>query len=76
MAMTDRPAPILFHRWCPPPSQPPSDERLKAAILLGQQMAEQEAASMLTAKVRRALSGERDRVSKHGRKQKIENASD
>jgi hypothetical protein len=35
---------------------PPDVRRLKAAILLGQQMAEQEAISMLAAKVRQALS--------------------
>jgi hypothetical protein len=50
-------APTYFHRWSPPPSPPPrspSTERLKAAILLGQQMAEQEAIAMLAAKVRQA----------------------
>jgi hypothetical protein len=49
--------PIYFHRWSPPPL--PSTERLKAAILLGQQMAEQEAIAMLAAKARQALSDDR-----------------
>jgi hypothetical protein len=54
--MIDSRAPIRFHRWSPRPS--PSTERLKAAILLGQQMAEQGALSMLTAKVRQAMNRE------------------
>jgi hypothetical protein len=55
-------APTYFHRWSPPPSSPPpspSTERLKAAILLGQQMAEQEAIAMLTAKARQVLPDDR-----------------
>jgi hypothetical protein len=55
--MINRTPPTYFHRWSPPPS--PSTDRLKAAILLGQQMAEQEAIAMLTAKVRQALPDDR-----------------
>ena len=55
--MNDRTIPTYFHRWSPPPS--PSTERLRAAILLGQQMAEQEAMAMLTAKARQVLPDDR-----------------
>jgi hypothetical protein len=47
----------------------PSTERLKAAISLGQQMAEQEAVSMLTAKVRQALPDDPKRAEEAIRRQ-------
>jgi hypothetical protein len=68
--MIDRRTSTYFHRWTPPPS--PSTDRLKAAILLGQQMAEQEAIAMLTAKARQVLPDDRKREAEEAIRRLVE----